>query len=126
MMGFTLAVAAAALVVAVTGSARAEARSNAPPPLYDPVFLNTGFVCRWEARCMDRQKAAMKRSLKFVRKKNPPAWRVQLCNRNAGRRGQRVDWIGFDHCIRNEALRPPAQPQGLRKRRTRTIAQRGG
>ena len=96
------------------GSARAEARSNSPPPLYDPVFLNIGFVCRWEARCMDRQDDAMRRSLKFVRTKNPPAWRVQLCNRNAGRKGQRVDWVGFEHCIRNEVLQP--QPSGIRRR----------
>ena len=68
---------------------------------------------------MDRQDDAMKRSLKYVRAKHPPAWRVQLCNRNAGRKGQRVDWIGFEHCIRNEALRPLPASQGARKRRLR-------
>ena len=109
-----LAAAAAAIAAAAMGSARAEARSNSPAPLYDPVFLNIGFVCRWEARCMDRQDDAMRRSLKFVRTKNPPAWRVQLCNRNAGRKGQRVDWVGFEHCIRNEVLQP--QPSGIRRR----------
>jgi hypothetical protein len=113
------AFAAAAVLAAVTGSAGADAWSNAPPPLYDPVFLNLGFVCRWEARCMDRQDDAMKRSLKYVRTKRQPAWRVQLCNRNAGRKGQRVDWIGFEHCIRNEALRPAPAPEGARKRRPR-------
>ena len=100
----------AATVLTVAGSAAAEARANTPPPLYDPVVLNVGFVCRWEARCMDRQKDAMRSALKYVRKRNPPVWRIQLCNRNAGRRGQRVDWIGFDHCIRNEALRPASLP----------------
>jgi hypothetical protein len=110
---------AAAAVLAATGSAGADAWSNAPPPLYDPVFLNVGFVCRWEAKCMDRQDDAMKRALKYVRTKHPPTWRVQLCNRNAGRKGQRVDWIGFEHCIRNEALRPLPAPQGARKRRLR-------
>ena len=109
-----LAAAAAVMAAAAMGSVSAEARSNSPPPLYDPVFLNIGFVCRWEARCMDRQGDAMRRALKFVRKKNPPTWRVQLCNRNAGRRGQRVDWVGFDHCIRNQVLRP--QPSGSRHR----------
>jgi len=68
---------------------------------------------------MDRQDDAMKRSLKYVRTKHPPTWRVQLCNRNAGRKGQRVDWIGFEHCIRNEALRPLHASQGARKRRLR-------
>ena len=28
----------------------------------------------------------------------------QLCNRNAGRGGYRVDWVGFEHCIRNSGL----------------------
>jgi hypothetical protein len=71
---------------------------------------------------MDRQDDARKSALKFVRKQNVPAWRIQLCNRNAGRRGDRVDWIGFDHCIRNAAL-PPPPPS--RRHRTRIIAERG-
>jgi hypothetical protein len=112
----------AAAVVTVAGSDSAEARFNSPPPLYDPIVLNVGFVCRWDARCMDRQQDAMKRALKYVRKKKPPIWRVELCNRNAGRRGQRVDWIGFDHCIRNEVLRP-APPS--RRRQLHVIAERG-
>ena len=106
-MRWRVAAAAAAMAAAAMGSARAEARSNSPPPLYDPVFLNIGFVCRWEARCMDRQGDAMRRSLKYVKKSNPPAWRVQQCNRNAGRKGQRVDWVGFEHCIRNQVLPQP-------------------
>ena len=109
------AAAAAAIAAAAIGSVPAEARSNSPPPLYDPVFLNLGFVCRWEARCMDRQGDAMRRSLKYVRKNNPPTWRVQQCNRNAGRKGQRVDWIGFEHCIRNEVLRPAPAPRTHRR-----------
>lgn len=108
--------AAAAAIAAALGTGSAEARTNARPPLYDPVFLNIGFVCRWESRCMDRQDDAMQRALKFVRKKKPPTWRVQLCNRNAGRKGQRVDWVGFDRCIRNEGLRPP--PPTSRRRRS--------
>ena len=109
--------AAAAAIAAAIGPAGAEARSGARPPLYDPVFLNIGFVCRWEARCMDRQDDSMRRALKYVRNKKPPAWRVQLCNRNAGRKGQRVDWVGFDHCIRNQGLRPqrPASRARLRQ-----------
>jgi hypothetical protein len=105
-MRWRVAAAAAAMAAAGLGSVRAETRSNSPPPLYDPVFLNIGFVCRWEARCMDRQDDAMRRSLKYVKNKNPPASRIQQCNRNAGRKGQRVDWIGFEHCIRNDQLRP--------------------
>ncbi len=97
-----LAAAGAAMAAAALGSTPADAR----PPLYDPVLLNIGIVCRWDARCMDRQDDAMRRSLKYVRKKSPPAWRIQLCNRNAGRKGQRVDWVGFDRCIRNKRLTP--------------------
>ena len=107
----------AAAIAAGLGLMPAAAQSSAPPPLYDPVFLNIGLACRWAGRCMDRQKDAMKRALKFVRKQNPPTWRVHLCNQNASRRRQRVDWIGFDHCIRNEALRPP--PPTVHRRRGR-------
>ena len=106
-------------------SGAAGARVAAPPPLYDPVLLNRGLVCRWEARCMGKQEDAMKRALKYVRKKNPPSWRVALCNRNASRKGNRVDWIGFDHCIRNDALRPPPPIAPVRKRRTQILAERG-
>jgi hypothetical protein len=117
---------AAAIVLAGTAAGRSESRPVSVPPLYDPVFLNIGFVCRWESRCMDRQDDARKRSLKFVRKNNPPSWRVELCNRNAGRHRQRVDWIGFEHCIRNEALTPaPPAPSRTRRTRAQIMAERG-
>ena len=83
----------------------AEARSK--PPLRNPALLNIGFVCRWQDRCIDKQQRAMNRALKYVSKRRPPAWRVQQCNRNAGRNGTRVDWVGFDNCIRNADLDPP-------------------
>ena len=95
-------VAAALLACA----ASAVARAGSTPPLYDPVFLNIGFVCRWNMHCMDSQTRSMQRALKYVRKTNPPQWKIEMCNKNAGRKRDRVDWIGFDHCIRNEALRP--------------------
>lgn len=82
------------------------------PLLHDPVALNIGINCQWQSTCMSRQRAAMKRALAYVAKVRPPQWRVQLCNRNAGRSGTRIDWIGFDHCIRNPSLRPPrAKPR---------------
>ena len=83
-------------------STRVEAR----PMLYDAVALNIGVNCQWQTRCMTQQRSAMKRSLGYVSATRPAHWRVQMCNRNAGRGGYRVDWIGFDHCIRNEQLRP--------------------
>ena len=78
------------------------------PPLRDPVFLNIGFVCKWRDGCIARQRTAMKKALAYVDKHDPPAWKVQQCNRNASRyRGRgRVDWIGFNNCIRNKTIRP--------------------
>ena len=74
------------------------------PPLRDPVFLNIGFVCQWQERCVERQQRAMKRSLGYVKKYRPATWKIEQCNRNASRRRGRVDWIGFEHCIRNPKI----------------------
>lgn len=74
-------------------------------PLYDSVRLNIGLNCRWEQRCIARQQRAMERALKFVKVHQPPQARIQQCNRNASRGRGRVDWIGFDNCIRNASLR---------------------
>ena len=103
-MTIKLAIAAVALwsTLGLTASAQAK-----PPPLRNPALLNIGFVCRWQDRCIDKQQRAMNRALKYVSKRRPPAWRVQQCNRNAGRNGTRVDWVGFDNCIRNADLDPP-------------------
>jgi hypothetical protein len=95
---------AAAALAAISLSASA-ARA---PVLHDPVALNIGVNCEWQARCMGRQRAAMKSALRFVARSRPPQWRIQLCNRNASRGGNRVDWIGFDHCVRNLGLRQPS------------------
>jgi hypothetical protein len=77
--------------------------------VHDPVALNIGVNCQWQTRCMAQQRSAMKRALKYVAKARPPQWRIQLCNRNASRGGNRVDWVGYDHCIRNSALRQPVR-----------------
>ena len=78
--------------------------------LGDPVALNIGLNCHWNHSCMSAQKSAMKKSLKYVDKYDPPQWRIHLCNRNASRISARVDWVGFDRCVRNESLRPPPPP----------------
>jgi hypothetical protein len=101
----------AAAVLAVIPLAANAART---PVLHDGIALNIGVNCQWQPRCMAQQRAAMSRALRFVAKTRPPRWRIQLCNRNAARGGNRVDWIGFDHCIRNGALR---QPPPLKKRK---------
>ena len=110
-----LKLAIAALVLCPSG---AEAATQLPP-LRNPAVLNIGFVCRWQDRCIQNQQKAMRHSLKFVAQYEPPTWRIQLCNRNAARNGTRVDWVGFNNCIRNPDLRPPPPKPApkVRKRR---------
>ena len=84
------------------------------PVLHDPVTLNIGVNCQWQPRCMAAQRSAMNRALRYVAMTRLPQWRIQLCNRNASRGGNRVDWLGFEHCIRNSSLLKPA---ALRRRR---------
>jgi hypothetical protein len=96
----------AAVLLALSSGALA---AQAPVPLYDSIALNIGFNCRWQRSCIAEQRGAMKHSLAYVKRRQPPAWRVQLCNRNASRGRNRVDWVGFSNCIRNAALRPPGR-----------------
>ena len=103
---------AAAIVMAGAHQA-AEAKL---PPLRDPVFLNIGFVCRWENRCIERQRKAMDRALAYVKKTRPAAWKIQQCNRNASRSRGRVDWIGYNHCIRNPKLTRSSNYASRRRR----------
>ena len=105
-MQMTLAIALAVLGVG------GDARRN-PALLMRPAILNIGYVCRWDNRCMKTQEKAMNRAVGYVRKYRPPAWKVRLCNRNAARGRSRVDWIGYNNCIRN----PNLPPQPLRRRR---------
>lgn len=100
-----LALVAAAYGSAVAWPTAAEARST--PPLRNPALLNIGFVCHWQSRCIREQQSEMKQALRYVQKHSPPAWKIQLCNRNSSRNGTRKDWGGFNNCIRNAALRPP-------------------
>ena len=78
--------------------------AQARPPLYDSVALNIGINCHWERHCMAAQQSAMRRGLDYVRTRRPPASLIHLCNRNAARGRYRVDWMGFDNCIRNTRL----------------------
>jgi hypothetical protein len=105
--------AAAAALAIIPVSAAAEQR----PILYDAVALNIGVNCQWQSHCIRQQRTAMKQALSYVSKEQPPQWRVHLCNRNASRGGVRVDWLGFEHCIRNASLKPP--PPRARKRSRR-------
>jgi len=91
--------AVTALIIVPPG-ALAEAR----PMLYDAVALNIGVNCQWQQQCMGKQRNAMKRALYYVETRRPPHSRIQLCNRNASRGRNRVDWIGYENCIRNTSL----------------------
>jgi hypothetical protein len=112
-----LALAAVAYWSAVGVSAPAEARTT--PPLRNPALLNMGFVCHWQSRCIRKQQSEMKQALRYVKKTSPPAWKIQLCNRNSARNGTRKDWVGFNNCIRNPALRPPPPPPPAKKKKRR-------
>jgi hypothetical protein len=113
-MNWAAAARAALILCCIAAPAQAE-----PPPLRDPAFLNIGLSCRWEMQCINSQKKAMKQALGYVRKGRPATWRIHMCNRNAGRGYQRVDWVGFDHCIRNASLTQPAPPPPSAKRSIR-------
>jgi len=86
-------------------------------PLHDPTYLNIGLSCQWQQKCIAKQKKAMASALKYVKKYQPPNWRIHLCNRNAARNGYRVDWVGFDNCIRNASLRQPPRTPLKRSRK---------
>jgi hypothetical protein len=93
------------LAIAPLALGSAAVADGRRPLLYDPVELNIGVNCQWQSRCMTLQRAAMKRALAYVRTRHPPHSQVQLCNRNARRGGNRVDWIGYEHCIKNPRLK---------------------
>ena len=98
-----------AVLLLASASGAAAFAVDAHAPLYDSVSLNIGINCRWEQRCIAVQQRAMRRALEYVRTKRPPASRIHLCNRNASRARARVDWVGFDNCIRNPVLRNVAR-----------------
>jgi hypothetical protein len=94
---------ALAVLLIALGSAASAAQARVP--LYDSVSLNIGLNCQWQRHCMVAQQRAMTRSLEYVRNQRPPSSRIHQCNRNASRGHNRVDWVGFDNCIRNVSLR---------------------
>lgn len=89
------------------------------PPIDNPVLLNMGFVCKWQNPCITKQERAMKRSLRYVRIKAVPVWKIRVCNLNSGRGGTRKDWVGFNNCIRDAAIRP-LRPVTKRRLRWKT------
>ena len=69
--------------------------------------LNIGVNCQWQSRCMEPASTAMKRALNYVAGEASAAVASSTVQPQCGRGGYRVDWIGFDHCIRNKSLRRP-------------------
>lgn len=99
VMGARIALVALAFLV-VASDARATA------PLYDPVTLNIGINCQWQQSCQRRHLKAMKSAHRYIAAKHPPLWKIHQCNRNARRSSSRIDWVGFNDCIRNAHLSP--------------------
>jgi hypothetical protein len=95
---------AAGLSAAAVLAVATAAAATGAVPLRDPILLSIGLNCQWETRCMALQKKAMKRALTYISRSKPPTARIHRCNRNAARARARVDWVGFDHCIRNHAM----------------------
>jgi hypothetical protein len=110
-----------AFVFAAAALVTASPNTPADAPIYDAAALNIGISCQWQMRCMTAQRHAMKHALKYVSKYRPPSSRIAQCNRNASRqpRGTRVDWVGFNNCVRNAAIVyiPPPPPRLLGRRR---------
>lgn len=105
----TIASMARKLAFAALLSFATPAGAFAAAPLYDPVLLNVGLNCQWERTCQRRQLKAMASARKFMARAHPPLWRVHLCNRNAQRGTARIDWVGFNECIRNPDLPRPSR-----------------
>ncbi|HEY7005233.1 MAG TPA: hypothetical protein VH392_02005 [Sphingomicrobium sp.] len=82
----------------------APSESPAMAPLYDPVALNIGINCQWQQHCQQRQHKAMRDVGRFIAARHPPVWKIHLCNRNARRGPARVDWVGFNDCVRNSRV----------------------
>ena len=82
--------------------------ARAAAPLYDPVSLNIGINCQWQQRCQQQQRSAMAYAARYIAAKHPPLSKIHLCNRNARRGPARIDWVGFNRCIRNRSVGGPA------------------
>jgi hypothetical protein len=49
----------------------------------------------------------MRSAHRFIAARHPPLWKIHQCNRNARRSSSRIDWVGFNDCIRNPGLTQP-------------------
>jgi hypothetical protein len=105
MVVVSLVRSSAGLVALALAACAQQARAAAP--LYDPVILNIGINCQWQQHCERKQRDSMKDAARFIAARHPPLWKIHLCNRNARRGSARIDWVGFNSCIRNGSLEEP-------------------
>ena len=72
-----------------------------------PVVRNINLLCKSQSSCTQRQWRAMQSAFAFMREKRIPVWKIEQCNRNAAKQRSRIDWIGFNNCIRNSKVKAP-------------------
>ena len=94
-------------VIASLAFAPVAGAHAANPSVVHPVYRNIASICGGQKSCIDRQWRGMQRAFAYMRNKGVPVWKIDVCNRNATRKSRRIDWIGFDNCIRNTKLRRP-------------------
>ena len=93
-----------AIAVLMLGSSGALA---AKPGVVHPVVRNISTLCKGDKACIQRQWKGMQSAFAYMRAKRPPIWKIEQCNRNASRQRNRVDWLGFNNCVRNPKVKPP-------------------
>ncbi len=88
------------------GLAAAGAEAQRAPPIH-PVVRNINLLCKSQSSCVQRQWRSMQAAFAFMRARQLPVWKIELCNRNAAKQRSRIDWIGFNNCIRNPKVKAP-------------------
>ena len=94
------------IAILVLGLAAAGAEAQRAPPIH-PVVRNINLLCKSQSGCVQRQWRSMQAAFAFMRAKRPPVWKIEQCNRNAAKQRSRIDWIGFNNCIRNPKVKAP-------------------
>ena len=94
-------------VIAMLGWSAAGAAVPTRVGVIHPVVRNINLLCKSQSSCTQRQWRAMQNAFAFMREKRPPVWKIEQCNRNAAKQRSRIDWIGFNNCIRNPKIKAP-------------------
>ncbi len=95
-----------AALITLFAAAAAPATAQRAPPVH-PVVRNINLVCNSQSSCVQRQWRSMQAAFSFMRAKRLPVWKIEQCNRNAAKQRTRIDWIGFNNCIRNPKVKAP-------------------